>query len=80
MGSNTGEKITNRNATRPRNTIFNEENKIKVVKGKAKFETDHRVRVVQGNKEEVVDGESFIITSGSEPQNYHSLRSMENGF
>ena len=67
MGSNTGEKITNRNATRPRNTIFNEENKIKVVKGKAKFETDHRVRVVQGNKEEVVDGESFIITSGSEP-------------
>lgn len=42
-------------------------NKIKVVKGKAKFETDHRVRVVQGNKEEVVDGESFIITSGSEP-------------
>ncbi len=25
IGSNTGEKITNRNATRPRNTIFNEE-------------------------------------------------------
>ncbi len=42
-------------------------NKIKVVKGKAKFETDHRVRVVQGNKEEVVDGESFIIAAGSEP-------------
>ncbi|OLR22793.1 dihydrolipoyl dehydrogenase [Bacillus cereus] len=42
-------------------------NKIKVVKGKAKFETDHRMRVVQGNKEEVVDGESFIIAAGSEP-------------
>ena len=25
------------------------------------------MRVVQGNKEEVVDGESFIIASGSEP-------------
>ncbi|MEC3465203.1 dihydrolipoyl dehydrogenase, partial [Bacillus thuringiensis] len=42
-------------------------NKIKVVKGKAKFETDHRVRVVQGNKEEVIDGGSFIIAAGSEP-------------
>ncbi|PFK60887.1 dihydrolipoyl dehydrogenase [Bacillus thuringiensis] len=42
-------------------------NKIKVVKGTAKFETDHRMRVVQGNKEEVVDGESFIIAAGSEP-------------
>ncbi|HFK1783625.1 dihydrolipoyl dehydrogenase [Bacillus cereus] len=42
-------------------------NKIKVIKGKAKFETDHRVRVAQGNKEEVVDGERFIIAAGSEP-------------
>ncbi|MGE7881602.1 dihydrolipoyl dehydrogenase [Bacillus sp. NPDC094077] len=41
-------------------------NKIKVLKGKAKFETDHRVRVVQGDKEAVVDGEQFIIAAGSE--------------
>ncbi|CAM3940147.1 dihydrolipoyl dehydrogenase [Bacillus luti] len=42
-------------------------NKIKVIKGKAKFETDHRVRVTQGDKEAVVDGEQFIIAVGSEP-------------
>lgn len=42
-------------------------NKIKVIKGKAKFETDHRVRVVQGDKEEIIDGEKFIIAAGSEP-------------
>lgn len=42
-------------------------NKIKVIKGKAKFETDHRVRVTQGDKEAVVDGEQFIIAAGSEP-------------
>lgn len=42
-------------------------NKIKVMKGKAKFETDHRVRVVQRDKEAVVDGEQFIIAAGSEP-------------
>lgn len=42
-------------------------NKIKVVKGKAKFETDHRVRVVQGDKEEIIDGEKIIIAAGSEP-------------
>ncbi|PFM63371.1 dihydrolipoyl dehydrogenase [Bacillus cereus] len=42
-------------------------NKIKVIKGKAKFVTDHRLQVIQGNKEEVVDGEQFIIASGSEP-------------
>ncbi|WP_439022496.1 dihydrolipoyl dehydrogenase [Bacillus thuringiensis] len=42
-------------------------NKIKVIKGKAKFETDHRVRVTQGDKEDVVDGEQFIIAAGSEP-------------
>ncbi|MGR3778634.1 dihydrolipoyl dehydrogenase [Bacillus paramycoides] len=42
-------------------------NKIKVIKGKAKFVTDHRLQVMQGNKEEVVDGEQFIIASGSEP-------------
>ncbi|EJR54933.1 dihydrolipoyl dehydrogenase [Bacillus cereus VD107] len=42
-------------------------NKIKVLKGKAKFVTDHRLQVIQGNKEEVVDGEQFIIASGSEP-------------
>ncbi|PQZ57709.1 dihydrolipoyl dehydrogenase [Bacillus sp. MYb209] len=43
-------------------------NKIKVLKGKAKFVTEHRLQVVQGNKEEeVVDGNQFIIASGSEP-------------
>ena len=42
-------------------------NKIKVVQGKAKFETDHRVRVTHGEKEDVVDGEQFIIAAGSEP-------------
>ena len=55
-------------------------NKIKVIKGKAKFETDHRVRVVQGNKEEVVDGESLLSRLVPNLQNYHSLRLMENGF
>ncbi|WP_144611585.1 dihydrolipoyl dehydrogenase [Bacillus cereus] len=42
-------------------------NKIKVMQGKAKFETDHRVRVRNGNKEDVVDGDQFIIAAGSEP-------------
>ncbi|MGN4443503.1 dihydrolipoyl dehydrogenase [Bacillus cereus group sp. MYBK79-1] len=42
-------------------------NKIKVIQGKAKFETDHRVRVTHGDKEEIVDGEQFIIAAGSEP-------------
>lgn len=42
-------------------------NKIKVIQGKAKFETDHRVRVTNGNKEDVVDGDQFIIATGSEP-------------
>lgn len=42
-------------------------NKIKVMQGKAKFETDHRVRVTNGNKEDVVDGDQFIIAAGSEP-------------
>ncbi|HDR7719333.1 dihydrolipoyl dehydrogenase [Bacillus albus] len=42
-------------------------NKIKVIQGKAKFETDHRVRVINGNKEDVVDGDQFIIAAGSEP-------------
>ena len=42
-------------------------NKIKVIQGKAKFETDHRVRVTHGGKEIVVDGEQFIIAAGSEP-------------
>ncbi|MFV8517263.1 dihydrolipoyl dehydrogenase [Bacillus sp. SBS7] len=42
-------------------------NKIKVIQGKAKFETDHRVRVTNGNKEDVVDGDQFIIAAGSEP-------------
>ncbi|EMI9089614.1 MULTISPECIES: dihydrolipoyl dehydrogenase [unclassified Bacillus (in: firmicutes)] len=42
-------------------------NKIKVIQGKAKFETDHRVRVTHGDKEDVVDGELFIIAAGSEP-------------
>lgn len=42
-------------------------NKIKVIQGKAKFETDHRVRVTTGNKEDVVDGDQFIIAAGSEP-------------
>ncbi|MGE1108355.1 dihydrolipoyl dehydrogenase [Bacillus wiedmannii] len=39
-------------------------NKIKVIQGKAKFETDHRVRVTHGDK---VDGDQFIIATGSEP-------------
>ncbi|MCA1046669.1 dihydrolipoyl dehydrogenase [Bacillus toyonensis] len=42
-------------------------NKIKVIKGKGKFETDHRLRVTQRNKEAIVDGEQFIIAAGSEP-------------
>ncbi|PFV83735.1 dihydrolipoyl dehydrogenase [Bacillus sp. AFS059628] len=42
-------------------------NKIKVIQGKARFETDHRVRVTHGDKEIVVDGEQFIIAAGSEP-------------
>ncbi|TPV42298.1 dihydrolipoyl dehydrogenase [Bacillus dicomae] len=42
-------------------------NKIKFIKGKAKFETDHRVRVTYDDKEAVVDGEQFIIAAGSEP-------------
>ncbi|MGE7886943.1 dihydrolipoyl dehydrogenase [Bacillus cereus] len=42
-------------------------NKIKFIKGKAKFETDHRVRVTHDDKEAVVDGEQFIIAAGSEP-------------
>ncbi|MGN4671087.1 dihydrolipoyl dehydrogenase [Bacillus cereus group sp. MYBK225-1] len=42
-------------------------NKIKVIQGKAKFETDYRVRVIYGDKEVVVDGEQFIIAAGSEP-------------
>ncbi|MEK4694687.1 dihydrolipoyl dehydrogenase [Bacillus sp. FSL M8-0063] len=42
-------------------------NKIKVIQGKANFETDHRVRVTNDNKEDVVDGEQFIIAAGSEP-------------
>ncbi|MDC7975155.1 dihydrolipoyl dehydrogenase [Bacillus sp. BLCC-B18] len=42
-------------------------NKIKVMQGRAKFETDHRVRVTNGNKEDVVDGDQFIIAAGSEP-------------
>lgn len=42
-------------------------NKIKVIQGKAKFETDHRVRVTHGDKVDVVDGDLFIIATGSEP-------------
>ncbi|MEH7260738.1 dihydrolipoyl dehydrogenase [Bacillus toyonensis] len=42
-------------------------NKIKVIKGKGKFETDHRLRVTQRNKEAIVDVEQFIIAAGSEP-------------
>ena len=42
-------------------------NKIKFIKGKAKFETDHRVRVTYDDKEAIVDGEQFIIAVGSEP-------------
>ncbi len=73
-------EITNRNATRPRIQYLMKKNKIKVVKGKAKFETDHRMRVVQGNKEEVVDGESFIIAAGSEPTELPFAPFDENGF
>ncbi|AYF06845.1 MULTISPECIES: dihydrolipoyl dehydrogenase [Bacillus] len=42
-------------------------NKIQVIQGKARFETDHRVRVAHGDKETAVDGEQFIIAAGSEP-------------
>ncbi|MGD6888041.1 dihydrolipoyl dehydrogenase [Bacillus mobilis] len=42
-------------------------NKIKVIQGKAKFETDHRVRVTYGDNVDVVDGDQFIIAAGSEP-------------
>ncbi|MDR4304836.1 FAD-dependent oxidoreductase, partial [Bacillus mycoides] len=42
-------------------------NKIKVIQGKAKFETDHRVRVTHGDREDVVVGDQFIIAAGSEP-------------
>ncbi|WDL89868.1 dihydrolipoyl dehydrogenase [Bacillus sp. HNR-4] len=42
-------------------------NKIKVIQGKAKFKTDHRVRIIYGDKEDIVDGEQFIIATGSEP-------------
>lgn len=42
-------------------------NKIKVIQGKARFETDHRVRITYGDKEDIVDGEQFIIATGSEP-------------
>ncbi|MED0932357.1 dihydrolipoyl dehydrogenase [Bacillus mobilis] len=42
-------------------------NKIQVIQGKARFETDHRVRVTHGDKETVVAGEQFIIAAGSEP-------------
>ncbi|TCW58011.1 dihydrolipoamide dehydrogenase [Bacillus thuringiensis] len=42
-------------------------NKIKVIQGKAKFESDHRVRVTHGDKVDVVDGDQFIIAAGSEP-------------
>ncbi|HDR7794711.1 TPA: dihydrolipoyl dehydrogenase [Bacillus luti] len=42
-------------------------NKIRVIKGKAKFETNHCLRVIQDDKKEiVVDGEQFIIAAGSE--------------
>jgi len=42
-------------------------NKIKVIQGTARFETNHCVRVTHGDKEIVVDGEQFIIAAGSEP-------------
>ena len=42
-------------------------NKIKVIQGKARFETDHRVQITYGDKEDIVDGEQFIIATGSEP-------------
>lgn len=44
-------------------------NKIKVIKGKASFLSDHTVTVDQGDKQEVVEAEQFIIASGSEPVN-----------
>ncbi|MCI0764934.1 dihydrolipoyl dehydrogenase [Bacillus sp. TL12] len=42
-------------------------NKIKVIKGKARFQTNHRLQIIQGSKEETVDANQFIIASGSEP-------------
>ncbi|WP_242143113.1 MULTISPECIES: dihydrolipoyl dehydrogenase [unclassified Bacillus cereus group] len=42
-------------------------NKIKVLKGKAHFQTDHRLHIIQERKEETLDADQFIIASGSEP-------------
>ncbi|MDJ1476151.1 dihydrolipoyl dehydrogenase [Bacillus sp. LS15-K4] len=42
-------------------------NKIRVIQGKVKFETDHRVRVSHGDNVDIVDGDQFIIAAGSEP-------------
>ncbi|MDZ5610538.1 dihydrolipoyl dehydrogenase [Bacillus pseudomycoides] len=42
-------------------------NKIKVIKGKARFQTDHRLQIIQGGKGETLDASQFIIASGSEP-------------
>ncbi|EMA6342942.1 dihydrolipoyl dehydrogenase [Bacillus cytotoxicus] len=42
-------------------------NKIKVLKGKAHFQTDHRLHIIQEGKEETLDADQFIIASGSEP-------------
>ncbi|PFR25036.1 dihydrolipoyl dehydrogenase [Bacillus cereus] len=42
-------------------------NKITVIEGKARFQTDHRLQIIQGDKKETVDANQFIIASGSEP-------------
>ena len=42
-------------------------NKIKVIKGKASFLTDHSLIVDQENKQEVIEADQIIIASGSEP-------------
>ncbi|MFC3885701.1 dihydrolipoyl dehydrogenase [Bacillus songklensis] len=42
-------------------------NKVKVLKGKASFLTDHRLCVEHGGRQEAIEADQFIIASGSEP-------------
>jgi dihydrolipoamide dehydrogenase len=42
-------------------------NRVKVMKGKASFLTDHRLCVESEGSQEVVEADQFIIASGSEP-------------
>lgn len=42
-------------------------NQIQVVKGKASFISDRLLRVVQGDRHEIIEADRFIIATGSEP-------------